>query len=380
VPVFIVLLCLTSILQFVQNKGTINTPINKLLYLPIVYYALHVVSFFILHNKASAFDLELKLSFVVVPLCFISNASLSTINLRSVAQSLVIGCVAAMVLCVINAGYVYNYTFDTSSFFYSTLSYYHHPSYFAMYLSVGLLCIYYLSNTTPNKWTWLNRTIATLFVVFIVALGSKAGMLVIALLSVVYLINLKLSLTKLLLSAGLGLAILIAVVYTSPLLRNRINEGYSSLTNTKAVDKTQYVTTTDMRTLVWQDALILIKQKPLGYGTANTNTALATQYIKSGNTQAAQKQLNAHNQYLQTTLALGIVGLIVLLLLLFYPLGVLPPYTKTMYALCIGIVAFNLLSEAMFETQSGVVFFVFMYCILVTQRYFNAPTSRLQIP
>ena len=65
----------------------------------------------------------------------------------------------------------------------------------------------------------------------------------------------------------------------------------------------------------------LIAEKPLfGYGTSDEKEVLLEAYEQEGFYHFAKKKLNAHNQYLQTGIAVGVVGMLVLMLMLFVPL------------------------------------------------------------
>ena len=78
------------------------------------------------------------------------------------------------------------------------------------------------------------------------------------------------------------------------------------------------------------------------------------------------RSLNFHNQYLQSWAQVGIFGF---LLLLFAIVG--PLFTKNqhpLFLMFIGLTSVGLLTESMFERQSGVLFFAFMYPLLLGLR------------
>jgi len=78
------------------------------------------------------------------------------------------------------------------------------------------------------------------------------------------------------------------------------------------------------------------------------------------------RSLNFHNQYLQSWAQVGIVGF---LLLLYAVIG--PLFTKNqhpLFLIFIGLTLVGLLTESMFERQSGVLFFAFMYPLLLGLR------------
>jgi O-antigen ligase len=80
-------------------------------------------------------------------------------------------------------------------------------------------------------------------------------------------------------------------------------------------------------------------------------------YLKRGETYAAERQLNAHNQYLQTGAELGWFGLCALLACLGSLWYARQAEISALFfaSLC----ALNFLFESMLEVQAGIVFFCF---------------------
>ena len=80
---------------------------------------------------------------------------------------------------------------------------------------------------------------------------------------------------------------------------------------------------------------------------------------------AASRRFNAHNQFLQSWLTLGVLGALIFLSLIIFPLMIAfrmrDPYLFTFIALA----AFNMLVESMLEKQSGAVFFSLFYSVFL---------------
>ena len=92
------------------------------------------------------------------------------------------------------------------------------------------------------------------------------------------------------------------------------------------------------------------------------------QYDRDDYDYGAKARFNAHNQYIESMLSAGIIGLIALLLFVFSPLvfalrrapnAVLPVLFAT------GIVAGNLLVESMLERQMGLLFIGWFMVVMV---------------
>jgi O-antigen ligase len=77
-----------------------------------------------------------------------------------------------------------------------------------------------------------------------------------------------------------------------------------------------------------------------------------------------EHKLNSHNQFLNTSVALGLTGLICLLLCLGLPvLLTLKNINLLLWGFCV-LSGLNFLFESMLETQAGVMFFAFFSTIL----------------
>ena len=115
-----------------------------------------------------------------------------------------------------------------------------------------------------------------------------------------------------------------------------------------------------VRVLVWQQAIQLIKEKPiLGYTPGDVNDKLYASYKENELTGALENKLNAHNQFLQTSLGIGVIGLLILLSLILFPIinGI---KTKNVLIIFFSFLLFlNFIVESMLQTSAGTLFFTF---------------------
>jgi O-antigen ligase len=119
---------------------------------------------------------------------------------------------------------------------------------------------------------------------------------------------------------------------------------------------------------IWKHSLHIIKGNLLfGVGTGDVKNELSMQYRASNEKTLESRHLNAHNQFLQTAIALGIIGLGALLLILTCA-AMWTFQTKQHEAtLLILLITINFLFEAMLETQAGVVFISFFLFLYMTK-------------
>jgi O-antigen ligase len=135
------------------------------------------------------------------------------------------------------------------------------------------------------------------------------------------------------------------------------------------------------RILVWQTAIEIIKKHPLtGVGTGDVEPELMKLYAQKNIQIAMDESLNAHNQFLQTFLALGIIGFLVLVAVLIIPGIFAFRHSQLLYVLFLVMFALNLLVESMLERQAGVVFYGLINSYLFYFAYGEVEGSRHKLP
>ena len=102
-----------------------------------------------------------------------------------------------------------------------------------------------------------------------------------------------------------------------------------------------------------------------GVGTGDYNDELIA-YNKSKNNQGVVKEeLNSHNQFLNTSVQLGMIGLIVLLML--FISSFLNSEKQLWQTLVLFVLFLNFLVESFIETQAGIVLFCTILLLFFTQ-------------
>lgn len=124
----------------------------------------------------------------------------------------------------------------------------------------------------------------------------------------------------------------------------------------------------DARMAINITALKAISDRPIfGYGAGDSPEALTKRYGIEGYKSLEEQHLNAHNQYTETALAIGIVGLLVLFLWLLIPLYVAWRNKTGLWEVLIltFIVMFCLLFESILERQMGALFVPLLNAIMI---------------
>ena len=107
-------------------------------------------------------------------------------------------------------------------------------------------------------------------------------------------------------------------------------------------------------------SLYLIKRHPLfGVGTGDIPNAYQQAYRDLDSQLDEQHRYKAHNQYMSITVGFGIIGLLLFLFSLFYPVFKSKNKCNYMYLSFLLIILLSMLPEDTIETQAGATFFAF---------------------
>lgn len=110
----------------------------------------------------------------------------------------------------------------------------------------------------------------------------------------------------------------------------------------------------------WKTSMLIIAQHPLlGVGTGDMNIAFQRQYELMNSPLRPEFRWRSHNQFLSITVGFGLIGLIWLLIALFYPPLKSGRMTDYFYLMFFVIMFVSMLSEDTIETQAGVTIFAF---------------------
>ncbi len=318
------------------------------------------------------FDLEVKLSLLVFPLIF-STADvgfLDSKHLRELMQVYIAGCVLGSLILLTHAVSLWREGVE-GSFYYMKLGWYFHSTYFAMYLNFAMafmileLLERFSTLGTPVKLAYY--ILLSYFFVFIFLLSSKMGLICLGLIACLACSELIFRQKKTFL--GLGLLILFmmfvrAGLHVFPGTSSRIEHSTEALSANAppAISRS-----TSDRIEIWKTSLEIIKSNLLiGVGTGDVKDVLMQKYKEKSIEGAIEFKLNAHDQYLQTFVTLGLPGIAALLLMLILPMLRAFRNRYFLYFIFLLVFSLNMLSESMLEIQAGVVWYAFFNILLFT--------------
>ncbi len=374
-PVIIILVALSFCIG--NRKDYIkNFKNNKYIYISsIVLYLCFVISIMWTDRiDLSVRDLIHKLSIIIFPIIF---PLIEFIRKKIIVllRFFTISNVIAVVICLSVS--IFNLFFNDSleEKYYIHFGTYHsmflHRSYYAMYICISI-------------WTLINKEVFKenffkYFLILILILGllfseSKIGFLTLIILIIVHVYLNFSKINKLLMS----ICLVISLVFFC-LAYNKILDKFSKVIDgfNNELDITQVYALNSMQTrlILWESSLDVISKKIiLGYGAGMSKNILRERNLECGYKPLTiyGRKYNAHNQFLEMWIELGVVGLIVLISL-FY-IGIVKNIErKSFYKAGIFLIFFvNFLTETVLDRQSGVIVFAFF----VNLPYFLEKTNK----
>jgi O-antigen ligase len=361
-PISIVLGCLlafdsSKIKQGFRSLFQYNSPVFWL----IVFYLLHVLGLLYTTNYNFAFsDLGMKASFLLFPILF--SFTRFEFNLKSLFQFLNVS-LALAALSILSFAFgrmmYYEGHFKISYILENEISLFYHRGYWSTYLSIfSAISLYFAIEY--KKYRWINSgAFLILTLVSLLTLSKAGALLLIILISVVFLqfILKKLSLKFKLLSIGSLLLIFSLLLFSNNPLSSRFNEIYKAFSTFKTENNTT-IESNASRLIMWSTSTKLIKENfLLGVGTGDVKDALKAKNLELGNTGVVEKNLNAHNQFLNTWVQIGVIGFLALCLIIFFQFKAKSNFEMKLFAF--GF-AFSMLFESFVESQAGIIPFALL--------------------
>ena len=132
---------------------------------------------------------------------------------------------------------------------------------------------------------------------------------------------------------------------------------------------------TKARIILWNSTIDFVKEHPFGVGTGDVKDELVKMYESKGMIVFAEKKMNPHNQYLQTAVSIGLLGMLSLIFVFGYYIW-LGFKEKNLYL--IAITSFFMIAcifESVLERQNGIILMLFFVSILTANSGLNLKNS-----
>jgi len=201
---------------------------------------------------------------------------------------------------------------DWDNYFFGTdFSFSQHPTYLAMYVMLSFFIVFdsYFNRSIRRLYRYLWLVAGVILLVSLYFISSRAGILSAMILIPVYFIvqfsKIKRGWISVLVVVGA-----LAIFILSFLHNERIKYYLPDTPSSSVVDKLKL----DNRVPIWKSAIKVIRHNVVfGVGAGDASAEIRKAYKKAGYTEMYYDNLNAHNQYLETFVANGLVGLTILL-------------------------------------------------------------------
>jgi O-antigen ligase len=198
---------------------------------------------------------------------------------------------------------------------------------------------------------------------FIILLSSRMAIIVLGLCLIIAIIkNAHERKRESALQAVVLVSVIILVLWLNPVSKFRMIEE-PTLTEYQLNQETIAWNSVNYRLLEWKASLTVIWKTPIvGIGPAAAQGAM-NEFYRRFNGSTVNVNYNAHNQYLQTWMEYGLIGLIALLACLFIPL--FQGHIERTHVAFILIFSVICLTESLLERQKGIVFFTFFQSLVM---------------
>lgn len=304
-----------------------------------------------------------NLPLIIFPLVLFStikdaNGIMKVLKIFSVAviAALLFGYSKALYLKINNLGDFFYYT-D----FAKVLAI--HTTYFALFIVISMT-FFVLDRIKFKSVPTLITVFSLLFLAFaLYTISARVSLLALLVIGLILIIGYgKLMTTKKKLVLFSSILLIVSIFSISPNFQKR-NSGTSDFGY-----QTPEVST---RLLHWQVVIHQISKNNIwigsGFGPAYDN--LYQEYLNAGFIEGYRREYNAHNQFLESTLRYGIVGLLSLIGILIYSLYRAIKSREVIPVLVMAVLIVFMLTESILERHSGIVVFSLLisYCFLEVQ-------------
>lgn len=338
--------------------------------LAISFYLLHIISLLYTENMNEGyFELEKKLSFIVFPLIIFPIYSYLFILAKGkyFLGAYIFGALISSMYCFIQAGIKYLATGDASMMYYVNFSILEHPTYYAMYMITAILIIV---NLLYREWKNLKKNYRAVFFVlipwFILVImlsNSRAAILALGLVILFLIIYLIFKTRKYLI--GITILVLLAVggfstKYLMPHVFDRFNMGIGEVLHARSMEDIKFTNGTTIRIQIYYCSLELAEENLwVGVGPGDVSDELIAKYKLYKFRHAVERGYNAHNQFLQVFIGLGLIGFLIFIGIFLIPFIFAIRNGNFIQMTFILMLLVLFMFESMLQQQAGIMFIIF---------------------
>jgi O-antigen ligase len=303
-------------------------------------------------------DIGMKASLIAVPIFLVSTKL--RLKTKHIVNTYLIALLIAVLVCYSYAVFRSIDAPEDNHFGYFTESYFSflmHRSYFATYLALGAL-ISIVRFFDDAKWRNYYFLLSVVFLVSTVLTFSKAGILILLVLIVpigYYLIAKQYKRGYAVLTVLFFIFAFAVGIGSSDRLSSRFELMVNGFVNHQSTSNTSFESSAS-RMIMWTTSLQLFSEHPfVGVGTGDVRDALDQRNEELGNLGVVEHSLNSHNQYLNTGVQLGLVGLLPMFFAFLTSFAIAIRKRNLILFITTSTFVLTMLFESFLETQAGLI-------------------------
>ena len=383
-PTIGIFLWILSILLFSDKSvWKRNLSEGKYFFIPLLmFFLVHAIGLIWTDNIENGLSkIEHKLSFLIIPL-FFPFMSLNKKKIIFLFKLFSISCLSIVIISFFDFLYVTLtaeeyiilgekpkgnrpgdvYQYLANHFLIVNI----HRTYFSVYIVTSILFI--LFNFQPyiqfqrKEYKFFGTLSLFVMVIAVVCLQSKAGILILLISVIGFLIMNTIKSFKVII--GTILIITASIFFSKKIIHNRLDKFLSEIEyimSPESDDQKRYTKvlrpgSAEIRYMVYKSSLQLIAKKPfIGYGTGSVKDVLRVQNEENRFTSIAHLNYGPHSQFLAVFLGFGILGIFSFLVLFILP--TYKAYKNGEYFVVLTLLAFVLASitESVLNRQEGII-------------------------
>ena len=159
------------------------------------------------------------------------------------------------------------------------------------------------------------------------------------------------------------------------LFEKRVRGVFFELTNYKNGQKSNNHSLTQRITFLQIATQIFKEDFYFGKGTGGTKSAYREYYLKEQKGLSHKNQLRAHNQFITQFINLGLIGFLLWIASIVYPVLLIKPKHSALYYSFLLIILISFLADDMLERQAGVTIFTTFNSLLLFGNKNYSPSS-----
>ncbi|MBC7851710.1 MAG: O-antigen ligase family protein [Chitinophagaceae bacterium] len=343
-----------------------------LVFLFSAFYILVLAGTFYSANRAEAlFKVQQQSALFVFPLIFGFSRVITDSSFRRILKSFAVFTVLGCSTCLIYGAYAWMRTGSTTHLYGYEMVILKDMSPFVL----GFFCLvsisflmhqYYRKDYIWNEKKFSSIILILFLTLFLLLLGNRNVLFGWLTIMAFFWLKMIRSKAARILLPGAAIVCLSLAIAFNPSLRAQWNDLVdTSANNTIALDEDKSLGRSwggkSIRLAIWKCSKDIITDHWLtGVGTGDVQDSLQAAYEKRKFFFASRyNRYNAHNQYVQVTIAYGIIGFLVLACALLIPLGIAVRNNDPLYALFLICFIFICITESTLELSKGVIAYSF---------------------